>query len=144
MYLKILNRFFANPHIYKTFQNAKYEINTLLKYGIEFGGIIFDTMLASYINDPSRKHGLKVQAAENLDYFMTEIDELIGKGKNQITMDNVSIEDCSDYACDDAFVTLELTRYWEKNLMMKKKSSVQHRSPDLSCTCKNGGTGCIS
>ena len=82
--LENLKPIFANPHIYKTFQNAKYEINTLLKYGIEFGGIIFDTMLASYINDPSRKHGLKVQAAENLDYFMTEIDELIGKGKTRL------------------------------------------------------------
>ena len=114
--LENLKPVFENPSIYKTFQNAKYEINTLLKYGINLQGIIFDTMLASYINDPSRKHGLKVQAAENLDYFMTEIDELIGKGKNQITMDNVSIEDCSDYACDDAFVTLELTRYWQKKL----------------------------
>ncbi len=114
--LENLKPVFENPSIYKTFQNAKYEINTLLKYGINLQGIIFDTMLASYINDPSRKHGLKVQAAENLDYFMTEIDELIGKGKNQITMDNVSIEECSDYACDDAFVTLELTRYWQKKL----------------------------
>ena len=103
-------------NIFKTFQNAKYEINTLLKYDINIKGIIFDTMLASYVNDPSRKHGLKLQAAENLDYFMTEIEELIGKGKNQITMDDVSIEECSDYACDDAFVTLELTRYWINKL----------------------------
>ncbi len=114
--LENLKPVFENPEIFKTFQNAKYEINTLLKYEINLQGIIFDTMLASYINDPSRKHGLKVQAAENLDYFMTEIDELIGKGKNQITMDNVSIEACSDYACDDAFVTLELTRYWQNKL----------------------------
>lgn len=102
--------------IYKTFQNAKYEINTLRKYDIKIGGIIFDTMLASYVNDPSRKHGLKIQSAENLDYFMTEIDELLGKGKKQITMDDVSIDEASDYACDDAFVTLELTRYWQQKL----------------------------
>lgn len=115
--LQGLKPVFEDPAIFKTFQNAKYEINTLLKYDIHFEGIIFDTMLASYVNDPSRKHGLKVQAAENLDYFMTEIDELIGKkGKNQITMDNVSIEECSDYACDDAFVTLELTRFWQNKL----------------------------
>ena len=120
----VLNRIkpiFENPNIYKTFQNAKYEINTLLKYDIHFKGIIFDTMLASYVNDPSRKHGLKIQSAENLDYFMTEIDELIGKGKNQITMDDVSIEDCSKYACDDAFVTLELTRYWCQKLDEESK-----------------------
>lgn len=114
--LQKLKDIFENPAIFKTFQNAKYEINTLLKYNIGFKGIIFDTMLASYINDPSRKHGLKVQSAENLNYFMTEIEELIGKGKKQITMDDVAIEDASDYACDDAFVTLELTRYWNEKL----------------------------
>lgn len=111
-----LKPIFADKNIYKTFQNAKYEINTLRKYGVKFEGIIFDTMLASYVNDPSRKHGLKLQSAENLDYFMTEIDELIGKGKNQITMDDVAIEDASPYACDDAFVTLELTKYWSGKL----------------------------
>lgn len=114
--LQKLKPVFEDKNIYKTFQNAKYEINTLRKYGIQIEGIIFDTMLASYVNDPGRKHGLKIQSAENLDYFMTEIDELIGKGKKQITMDDVSIEEASDYACDDAFVTLELTRYWHKKL----------------------------
>lgn len=114
--LQKLKPVFENKNIFKTFQNAKYEINTLRKYDIKFEGIIFDTMLASYVNDPSRKHGLKIQSAENIDYFMTEIDELLGKGKKQITMDDVAIEDASDYACDDAFVTLELTRYWEEKL----------------------------
>lgn len=114
--LETLKPVFEDAKIFKTFQNAKYEINTLLKYGINFEAIAFDTMLASYINDPSRKHGLKIQAAENLDFFMKEIDTLIGKGKNQITMDDVAIEDCSDYACDDAFATLELTRFWQEVL----------------------------
>ena len=114
--LEKLKPIFESKTIFKTFQNAKYEINTLLKYNINLEGIIFDTMLASYVNDPSRKHGLKTQAAENIDFFMTEIDELIGKGKNQITMDDVPIEDASNYACDDAFATLELTRYWQEKL----------------------------
>lgn len=114
--LEKLKPIFESKTIFKTFQNAKYEINTLLKYNINLESIIFDTMLASYVNDPSRKHGLKTQAAENIDFFMTEIDELIGKGKNQITMDDVPIEDASNYACDDAFATLELTRYWQEKL----------------------------
>lgn len=114
--LEKLKPIFESKTIFKTFQNAKYEINTLLKYNINLESIIFDTMLASYVNDPSRKHGLKTQAAENIDFFMTEIDELIGKGKNQITMDDVPIEDASNYACDDAFATLELTKYWQEKL----------------------------
>ncbi len=119
--LQKLKPIFEDKAIFKTFQNAKYEINTLRKYGVHFEGIIFDTMLASYVNDPSRKHGLKLQSAENLDYFMTEIDELIGKGKKQITMDDVPIEQASDYACDDAFVTLELTRFWQEKLGEEEK-----------------------
>ena len=111
-----------DERIYKTFQNAKYEINTLRKYDITIKGIVFDTMLASYVNDPSRKHGLKVQSIENLDYFMTEIEELLGKGKKQIAMDDVAIEEASDYACDDAFVTLELTRFWENKLDKNSKN----------------------
>ncbi len=114
--LNKLKPILESSSVCKTFQNAKYEINTLLKYDIHLNGIIFDTMLASYVNDPARKHGLKTQAAENLDYFMTEIDELIGKGKKQITMDDVPIEKASDYACDDAFATLELTKFWQNKL----------------------------
>lgn len=114
--LEKLKPLLESKTIYKTFQNAKYEINTLLKYNMHIEGVIFDTMLASYVNDPSRKHGLKTQAAENIDFFMTEIDALIGKGKNQITMDDVSVEEASDYACDDAFATLELTRFWQRKL----------------------------
>ena len=114
--LENLKPLLEDEKICKTFQNAKYEINTLLKYDIHLNGVVFDTMLASYVNDPSRKHGLKLQSAENLNYFMTEIETLIGKGKNQITMDDVSIEEASDYACDDAFVTLELTRFWQNKL----------------------------
>ena len=114
--VKELKPLLEDENIPKTMQNAKYDVNALKKYDINVQGVIFDTMLASYVKDPSRKHGLKVQALEHLDYMMKDIDELIGKGKSQITMDNVPIEDASEYACDDAFATLELTKYWAKNL----------------------------
>lgn len=119
--LNTLKPVFEDTGISKTLQNAKYDVNALKKYGLDIKGVIFDTMLASYVKDPSRKHGLKVQALEHLDYMMKDIDELIGKGKSQITMDNVPIEDASDYACDDAFATLELTRYWAQNLDEEEK-----------------------
>lgn len=110
-----------DKNICKTLQNAKYDVNALKKYGVYTQGVIFDTMLASYVKDPSRKHGLKVQALEHLDYMMKDIENLIGKGKSQITMDCVAIEEASDYACDDAFATLELTRYWSENLDDEEK-----------------------
>ena len=110
-----------DKNICKTLQNAKYDVNALKKYGVYTQGVVFDTMLASYVKDPSRKHGLKVQALEHLDYMMKDIENLIGKGKSQITMDCVAIEEASDYACDDAFATLELTRYWSENLDDEEK-----------------------
>ena len=119
--VSMLKPVLESKNISKTLQNAKYDVNALLKYGIKTDGVIFDTMLASYVKDPSRKHGLKVQALEHLDYMMKDIDELIGKGKAQITMDCVPIEDASDYACDDAFATLELTRYWAQKLDDEEK-----------------------
>lgn len=111
---------FESENIAKTFQNAKFDVNVLRKHLVNVKNIIFDTMLASYIKDSSRKHGLKVQASEHLDYIMTEYEELTGKGKNIIPMEAVPVEEASSYACDDAFATLELTRYWQMTLDEKE------------------------
>lgn len=116
-----LSAVFKNESIAKTLQNAKFDMNVLRKNNMPLKGIIFDTMLASYIKDSSRKHGLKVQASEHLDYIMTDYIELVGTGKNQVTMETVPIEQAADYACDDAFATLELTRYWQNTLDEKEK-----------------------
>ena len=112
--LEKLKPVLADKSIYKTTQNGKYDINVFNKCGIELANVVFDTMLASYIKDSSRNHGLKSQAGEHLCYLMKEIETLIGKGKSAITMERVDIDKASDYACDDAFATLELTRFWAK------------------------------
>ena len=104
-----------NSQIFKIIQNAKYEINVLKNYNIDLDGIIMDTMIASYVKNPTFKHGLKQQAFGHLGYEMTEIEELIGKGKTAITMDQVSIEKVSDYACGDAKSTLELGEYYAEH-----------------------------
>lgn len=105
-----------DENIKKTLQNAKFDYNILQNYGIKTKGIIFDTMLASYIKDPSRKHGLKTQSLEHLNHIMQEITELIGSGKNQMSMECVSVEEATSYSCDDAYATLELTKFWQNNL----------------------------
>lgn len=110
-----------DENIKKTFQNLKFDINVFRKYGVFVKGAVFDTMLASYIKNPSRKHGLKTQALEHLDYQMKNIEELIGTGKDQVTMECVPIEETKNYACDDAFATLELTRFWNNDLTEKEK-----------------------
>ncbi len=118
--LEALKPVLEDEKIKKTLQNVKFDYNILKNYGIELSGVFFDTMLASYIKDPTRKHGLKTQSLEHLNHIMQEITELIGSGKNQISMECVSIEDAAPYACDDAYATLELTKYWQKNLDEKE------------------------
>ncbi|MEI8129630.1 MAG: DNA polymerase I, partial [bacterium] len=114
--IETLKPIFEAENIKKTLQNAKFDYNILQNYGIKLKGIIFDTMLASYIKDPTRKHGLKTQSLEHLDHIMQEITELIGSGKNQLSMECVSVDEATSYACDDAFATLELTSFWQSEL----------------------------
>jgi DNA polymerase-1 len=104
---------FSNEKIAKTMQNAKFDLHVLRHHKMPVNNLIFDTMLASYIKDSSKKHGLKTQASMYLNYIMTEYDEVTGKSLN---FDTVNIEEAKNYACDDAFATLELTRYWQNNL----------------------------
>ena len=110
----------ANNNIAKTLQNAKYDYLVLKHHEMPMNNIIFDTMLASYIKDSSRKHGLKQQASDYLDYMMTEYEQLLKNASSSLTIETVSIEEAADYACDDAFATLLLTKYWQENLDEKE------------------------
>lgn len=108
---------FENEKIAKTMQNAKFDIHVLKHHKMPVNGLIFDTMLASYIYDSSRKHGLKVQSSMYLSYIMTEFGEVADKNT---TFDEVDLEQAKNYACDDAFATLELTRHWQNTLNNKE------------------------
>lgn len=118
--IEVLKPILQDENVKKTLQNVKFDYNILQNYGINLNGIIFDTMLASYIKDPTRKHGLKTQSLEHLNHVMQEITELIGTGKNQMSMECVAVEDATAYACDDAYATLELTKYWQQTLDEKE------------------------
>ncbi len=107
--------------IKKVAQNAKYEMHILKGLDMELNGVIMDTMLASYVKDPGFKHGLKQQAFVRLGYQMSQIEELIGKGKNQITMAQTDIQSAADYACGDAKATLELAGFFAQNLSKMEK-----------------------
>lgn len=114
--LKGLKDILEDKNIYKVLQNAKYEINVLKNYDIELDGVILDTMIASYIRNPSYKHGLKQQALAYLNYNMKPIEELIGTGKNQITMDKVPVKDAAEYAQADAKSTIELAGFYAETI----------------------------
>jgi len=107
--LKTLKPIFENPSIHKIGQNIKYEKLLLKNIGIELNGICFDTMIASYLLNPSKpNHNLSDISMEYLGIRMTPISELIGKGKVKITMAKVPIPEISRYCCQDSEAAFQL------------------------------------
>jgi len=107
----------TNPRIGKVAHNAKYDYIVLAKFGLKVSPLTFDTMLAEFIIDPSSRHlGLKNLAFAKLGEEMTHIEELIGKGKKQISMADVAIESAAPYAVADAETTLRLMPLAQKEL----------------------------
>ncbi|MCS3798150.1 DNA polymerase I [Niastella sp. OAS944] len=90
-------------------QNLKYDMLVMKWYGYELKGQTFDTMLAHYVIEPDGKRSMDMLSAQFLGYEPVHIEELIGKkGKNQLNMRDVAIEKISDYAAEDADITLQL------------------------------------
>lgn len=99
----------TDAKIGKVAHNAKYDYIVLARHGLVVAPLTFDTMLAEFIVDPSsRNFGLKNLASARLGEEMTHIEELIGKGKKQISMAEVAIESVAAYAAADAENTLRL------------------------------------
>jgi DNA polymerase-1 len=101
--------FFANEQIEKVGQNIKYDIAVLRNYGVEVKGELFDTMIAHFLIRPEMRHNMNVLAETYLGYSPVSIETLIGKkGKDQISMRDVPLEQIKEYAAEDADVTLQL------------------------------------
>ena len=101
--------FFENEAIEKIGQNIKYDLKILSNYGIQVKGRLFDTMIAHYLINPDMRHGMDVLSETYLKYSPKSIETLIGKkGKNQLSMRDVSLEDIKEYAAEDADVTFQL------------------------------------
>jgi DNA polymerase-1 len=108
-------------------QNLKYDMLVLKWYGYELKGNIFDTMLAHYVIEPDGKRSMDVMSAQYLGYEPVHIDELIGKkGKNQGTMRDVPLEKITDYAAEDADITLQLKQIFAPLLKTKDVERVFH------------------
>ena len=94
----------------KTGQNIKFDLHILKRYGLDVKGVIFDTMIAAHLLNPSaRSLSLDTLSLEYLNYETVKIDELIGRGKNQISMSQVPLESAAFYATEDADIALQLT-----------------------------------
>lgn len=112
-----LQPFFSNDKIEKIGQNLKYDIKVLAKYGVAVKGKLFDTMLAHYLINPDMRHNMDVLAETYLNYTPVSIEQLIGKkGKNQKSMRDVPLEKQTEYAVEDADITLQLKHHFAKEL----------------------------
>jgi DNA polymerase I len=110
--LSLLKPLLSDPQLVKVAHNAKFERNLLQSHGVEIEGLFLDTMIMSHLVDEERRHGLKALAFDLLGLKMQDISELIGKGKSQITFNEVSLEIASPYAAQDAAATLRLAHYF--------------------------------
>ncbi len=107
----------TDPKKPKYGHNLKYDFVVLARHGLRVTPLSFDTMIAEWLSNPtSRNLGLKSLAWVRLDYRMTEIEELIGKGKDQRTMAEVPISEAAPYAAADAAVVLRLAPVLEADL----------------------------
>ncbi|MCW0318643.1 DNA polymerase I [Pantoea ananatis] len=98
-----------DPDVSKVGQNLKYDRGVLKNYDIELAGIKYDTMLESYIlNSVVGKHDMDSLSARWLNHKTVTFEEIAGKGKNQLTFNQIALEQAAHYAAEDADVTLQL------------------------------------
>ncbi len=115
--LEELRPFFEDKAIEKIGQNLKYDIKVLRKYEISVKAPLFDTMLAHYLINPDMRHNMDVLSETYLNYSPISITSLIGKkGKGQLSMREVPLEQQTEYAVEDADITYQLARHFRQEL----------------------------
>ena len=105
---------FESPEIAKCAHNANYDMTVLANHGVRFANVDFDTMIAAHLLGRSYNQlGLKDLSLNELGHEMTQIKELIGRGRKQVTFDKVEIAAAAEYAAADADMTLRLRETFE-------------------------------
>ncbi len=109
--------FFESQEVEKVAHNIKYDIKVINRYGVEVSGPMFDTMVAHYLINPDSKQSMDFLSEFYLKYRPVSIETLIGKkGKNQKSMADLTPEEVSDYACEDADITWQLKEIFEPEI----------------------------
>ena len=119
--LEALRPVFESETVPKVAHNANYDMTVLKNHGIEVRGVTFDTMIAAALLG-RRGIGLKQLALNELGIEMTELSDLIGTGRSQISMADVSIERAAEYAAADADLTWQLLPRFEQELEAKNST----------------------
>lgn len=136
--LSLLKPLLENEQIEKIGQNIKYDMTILKWYGIELKGRLFDTMIAHYLCEPDLRHKLDFLTESYLDYKMVPIEDLIGRsGKNQLSMREIDVEKVSQYAAEDADLTLQLVPVLEKMMAENQLTEIYNtiESPLIRVLC---------
>ena len=111
-------------------QNIKFDRNVLAKYGINISSIKNDTMMMSYVLDASAtRHNLDALSSYYLNYKTSTFEDVAGKGVKQITFDQVPIEEATNYAAEDADITLRL--YEELNPKLESVASLKKLNDEI-------------
>lgn len=110
-----LKTILEDPKIKKIGQNLKYDLTILARHGVNLQGVAYDTMLESYTLDSTGRHNMDDLAKRHLGHDTIHFEDLAGKGKNQLTFDQIEIEKAAEYAAEDADVTMKLHQVlWQK------------------------------
>ena len=113
--LTLLKPVLENPAIQKVGQNFKYDLTIFARNGIDVQGVVFDTMLESYVLNSTGRHNMDDLAKRYLGHQTITFEEIAGKGKNQLTFNQIPLEQAAEYAAEDADVTMKLQQVlWEK------------------------------
>ncbi|MBS5252953.1 MAG: DNA polymerase I [Haemophilus parainfluenzae] len=113
--LTLLKPILENPTIQKVGQNFKYDLTIFARNGIDVQGVAFDTMLESYVLNSTGRHNMDDLAKRYLGHQTISFEEIAGKGKNQLTFNQIQLEQAAEYAAEDADVTMKLQQVlWEK------------------------------
>ncbi|MBS5004635.1 MAG: DNA polymerase I, partial [Haemophilus parainfluenzae] len=113
--LTLLKPVLENSAIQKVGQNFKYDLTIFARNGIDVQGVAFDTMLESYVLNSTGRHNMDDLAKRYLGHQTISFEEIAGKGKNQLTFNQIPLEQAAEYAAEDADVTMKLQQVlWEK------------------------------
>ncbi|MBU2898609.1 DNA polymerase I [Vibrio hepatarius] len=130
--LEQLKPILENDALAKVGQNLKYDASVLARYGIEMKGVKHDTMLASYVyNSVGGKHDMDSLALRFLQHSCISFEQIAGKGKKQLTFNQIELDEASPYAAEDADVTLRLHNCLSENINKDDKLRVIYEQIEI-------------
>ncbi len=127
MVAKEIGSLLKDGRIKKIGQNLNYDLTILRRLGFEVQGVDLDTMLASYLIDPSERHGLDPMSSRHLAHTTIRYEDVVGKGAKQRLFTEMDPEECRDYACEDADVALRLSNIFRRRIDEEKLSDLLYK-----------------